>query len=103
MSTPKEIVANRVINTAIRENEIPGWDGAITVEKAHELIRKAIDTDRAERHGKGMQAARRFAGWHIGDGHWAELIIEAYTNPDLANEIMDSEDVPENTDARRYY
>lgn len=99
----KELIANRTINTAIRENEVPGWDGAISVEKAHELIVKAVESDRAERHEKGMQAARRFAGWHLGDKGWADLIIEAYTEPGRANEIMDSEDVPENTGVRRYY
>lgn len=42
---------------------------------------------------RGMQAARRYARWHIGDGHWADLIIQAYLNPDETFAQLDAEQV----------
>lgn len=40
---------------------------------------------------KGLQAARRYARWHIGDSAWASLILQAYFNPEQANDILDRE------------
>lgn len=49
----------------------------------------------------GLKAAKRYAGWHIGDAQWAESIIYAYLNPERANEDMDAEDVPKRTGVTR--
>lgn len=46
---------------------------------------------------KGLQAARRLAGWEIGSADWADIIIRAYLNPDAANELLDAQDVPKRT------
>jgi hypothetical protein len=42
-------------------------------------------------HDRRMAAARRFAGWHLGYSVWADSIIEAYENPDAADERIDRE------------
>lgn len=44
-----------------------------------------------ENHEKAMQAARRFARWHLGDISWADAIINAYNHPDDANRELDYE------------
>lgn len=46
-------------------------------------------------HEERMSAARRVAQWRLGDGAWADEIVEAYRDPDAAHEYMDREDVPE--------
>lgn len=33
---------------------------------------------------KGLLVARQVAGYYIGDPSWAELIIRAYLNPEVA-------------------
>lgn len=48
-------------------------------------------------HEDGLVAARRYAGWHIGDKSWADPIIRAYLNPEEAHKELDEEDVPMNT------
>ena len=30
----------------------------------------------------GLEAARLYCQWHIGDRYWADLVLEAYLNPD---------------------
>ena len=51
MNTPVEIIANRVINTAIRNGELAGWDTVpnIGTMQVHELIVRAVQLDREER------------------------------------------------------
>jgi hypothetical protein len=39
----------------------------------------------------GIAAARRYAGWHIGDRRWADMILDAYQNPDATNAQLDEE------------
>lgn len=47
---PAEIVANRIINQAIRNGEVGGWDEeTMPVFKAHEFIVRAIEQDRKQR------------------------------------------------------
>lgn len=46
---------------------------------------------------EGLRAARRLAGWELGDKSWADLIIRAYLNPDETNATLDEDDVPEIT------
>lgn len=55
----------------------------------------------AEIDEDGLKAARRYAGWHIGDPVWADYIIRAYLNPERANDELDREGVPERTGAYR--
>lgn len=55
---------------------------------------KTIDQD-------GLSAARRLAGWEIGDTSWADLIIRAYLYPEVANAAMDSDGIPARTGAFR--
>ena len=43
---------------------------------------------------EGLKAARRLAGWEIGDGSWAYKIIRAYLNPEEVNSELDEDDVP---------
>ena len=45
----------------------------------------------SELNPAGMAAARRLAGWHIGDRYWADLIIRAYNNPEETNAALDKE------------
>lgn len=54
-----------------------------------------------EMHEAGMKAARRLAGWELGDRYWADSIIDAYLEPDGTNEDLDKADVPRTTGA--YY
>lgn len=37
---------------------------------------------------KGLRAARAVAQWHIGDPSWANLIVDAYLNPERAIEQL---------------
>lgn len=46
---------------------------------------------------KGLEAARRLAGWELGSQTWANKIIDAYLNPDRANQMMDEDEVPKRT------
>lgn len=39
----------------------------------------------------GLAAARRSAHWHIGDPEWADLILDAYFDPEDANTALDQE------------
>lgn len=43
---------------------------------------------------EGLKAARRLAGWELGDASWANRIIRAYLNPDETNATLDEDDVP---------
>lgn len=45
----------------------------------------------------GLAAARRFAGWEIGDPYWANRIIEAYLHPEETNATLDADGVPAKT------
>jgi len=45
----------------------------------------------------GLYAARRYAGWEIGDPSWAVIIIDAYLNPEEANARMDAKNIPART------
>ena len=49
----------------------------------------------------GLYAARRYAGWEIGDPSWADTIIDAYLNPVDANKRMDAKDIPARTGTYR--
>jgi hypothetical protein len=51
---------------------------------------------------KGLAAARRLAGWELGDGYWADKLIRAYLNPEEAHRALDADDVPKVTGVRRY-
>lgn len=48
-------------------------------------------------HEEGLAAARRLAGWEIGDKNWADLIIRAYLNPAEANALLDADNAPQRT------
>lgn len=50
-----------------------------------------------EPNPEGLDAARRLAGWEIGHSYWADLIIEAYLNPESQNESLDAQGVPSRT------
>lgn len=39
----------------------------------------------------GMQAARRYAQWHLGYRSWADQILNAYNNPEETNAALDEE------------
>ncbi|WP_067201231.1 hypothetical protein [Microbacterium sp. XT11] len=45
----------------------------------------------------GLAAARRLAGWELGDPSWANAIISAYLNPETAHARMDEDEVPART------
>lgn len=49
---------------------------------------------------KGMRAAEAVARWHLGDRHWAGLIVGAYLNPDAAMENLRAEQAEERALAR---
>lgn len=51
----------------------------------------------SEQHEAGVSAARRLAGWEIGDPTWADRIIDAYLNPEQAEQRLDEDDVPQVT------
>lgn len=36
----------------------------------------------------GLYAAQQVAGWRIGDRYWADIIIDAYLNPEKALEAL---------------
>lgn len=55
----------------------------------------------AEPDAKGLEAARRVAGWEIGDPTWANRIIRAYLDPEGTHKSLDAEDVPKKTGAYR--
>lgn len=57
--------------------------------------------DRKKPKKKGLAAAKRLAGWELGYSSWAEIIIDAYLNPDEANARMDAKDIPPRTGVRR--
>lgn len=40
---------------------------------------------------EGLAAARRYARWHIGDRSWADLILNAYQNPEVTNTQLDED------------
>lgn len=42
-------------------------------------------------HEARLAAARRMAGWQLGDPSWADVLIEAYLEPDNANAELDME------------
>lgn len=50
---------------------------------------------------EGIEAARRYAGWHIGDRSWADLIIRAYLDPKTVEAELDADDVPARTGVYR--
>lgn len=39
----------------------------------------------------GLRVARQFARFHIGDPDWANMIIQAYLNPDEEERILAEE------------
>lgn len=43
---------------------------------------------------EGLAAARRLAGWEIGDPSWADTIIYAYLSPVETHERLDADGVP---------
>ena len=45
----------------------------------------------------GLYAARRYAGWELGDPGWADSIIDACLNPKAANKRMNAKDIPART------
>lgn len=36
----------------------------------------------------GIQAARAYCGWYLGDKSWADNIIDAYLNPEAATKRL---------------
>lgn len=40
---------------------------------------------------RGLRVARRYAQWHIGDSTWADAIIDAYLNPDRAEQELNED------------
>lgn len=48
----------------------------------------------AHDHEAGMVAARRIAGWEIGDTAWAGIIVDAYLNPERIMAALDAEGAP---------
>lgn len=39
----------------------------------------------------GLRAARRYARWRLGDGDWADRILNAYFNPESIHEYINAE------------
>lgn len=54
-------------------------------------------TEAKKRHREGLDAARRLAGWELGDRYWADKIISAYLNAEETNAQLDAMDVPQRT------
>ena len=50
---------------------------------------------------RGLEVARRLAGWEIGDRRWADKIIQAYLNPEEVAKDLDFDEVPEVTGVYR--
>lgn len=50
-----------------------------------------------ELNQEGLRAARRLAGWEIGDAGWADIILAAYMDPEGTNARLDADDVPQRT------
>lgn len=43
-------------------------------------------------HEAGMAAARRLAGWEIGDPSWGPMIVGAYLNPENTMRMLDEDE-----------
>lgn len=54
-------------------------------------------TETEKRHQEGLDAARRLAGWELGDRSWADIIIDAYLHPQATHERLDADEVPSRT------
>jgi hypothetical protein len=52
---------------------------------------------------EGLYAARRLAGWNLGDPGWANHLIWAYLNPKESNDRLDAQKVPAKTGTYRTY
>lgn len=48
----------------------------------------------ADEHHKGAAAAKRAAEWRLGYGYLADMVINAYLNPDKVNAELDEEGAP---------
>lgn len=46
---------------------------------------------------EGLKAARRLAGWELGDAVWGDRIIGAYLDPEGTHATLDAENAPERT------
>jgi hypothetical protein len=57
-----------------------------------ETTRNQIETQPTK--GDGLDAARRYAGWQLGDRSWADLILRAYLNPAIVNADLDEVGAP---------
>lgn len=66
------------------------WRAVREDEPAPEVA-PSVTTKAREANAAGLAAARRFAGWEIGDAAWADKIIEAYLNPKAAQSRLDAE------------
>lgn len=52
-----------------------------------------VDSKQVEqrRDAEGMRAARAVAQWHLGYTSWADLIVNAYLNPEAAMVTLERE------------
>lgn len=50
------------------------------------------ERERAAEHEAGLEAARRWASWHLGvEAYWADALVEAYLAPAAAQARLDEE------------
>ena len=64
---------------------------AVTTRGRERTSKEFAMTKHIELNEGGLEAARRYARWHIGDSHWADLILKAYFNPSETNAELDRE------------
>jgi hypothetical protein len=72
------------------------WQVARSASVEQVLAVKRPRTVKAEQvaphdHERGMAAARKLSAWEIGDRSWADLLVEAYLNPEWAEKKLDEE------------
>lgn len=65
--------------------------GETQAHRADAMREAANRLDRAMAETRAMQVARNVAGYHIGDPSWADLIVNAYLNPEEASEKLRQE------------
>lgn len=54
------------------------------------MIRDIPDLADYEDHHQRLYVARAVALWYIGDGEWADLIVDAYLNPNKAKKELEA-------------
>lgn len=63
----------------------------MTTSNPESIVAQVIQKAAEDAHHEGLQAARAYAQWHIGDPDWADSIVDAYLHPKQALEQLDAD------------